>query len=83
MKKKKTAYWVVDVPGGWGVACVVEGENGYHPVDDYGPYAEEAKAQGVVDRLNERLGHGPSDSAGHKRTVRRIVGSTMPRGVTL
>ncbi len=83
MKKNKrltTAYWVVDVPGGWGVACVVEGEEGYHPVADYGPYKGtkgEKHAQGIVDRLNERLGHGPADTAGHKLAVRRIVGSTM------
>ena len=59
-QKKKSAYWVVDVPGGWGIACCVEGESGYHPVGDYGPYAGpegEKRAQGIVDRLNERLGH--------------------------
>lgn len=73
-KQKKIAYWVVDVPGGWGVGCVVEGENGYHPVEEYGPYVDETRAQGVVDRLNKRLGLGPVG-------VRRIVGSTMPKGV--
>ncbi len=81
-KRKKSAYWVVDVPGGWGIACCVEGEGGYHPVDDYGPYAGaegEKRAQGIVDRLNERLGYGPSNTFGHKRVVRRIVGSTMSR----
>jgi hypothetical protein len=80
-KQKKSAYWVVDVHGGWGVACCVEAESGYHPVDGYGPYAGDEgqkHAQGIVDRLNERLGHGPPDSAGHKLAVRRIVGSTMP-----
>jgi len=83
MSKKKrltTAYWLVDVPGGWGVTCVVEGESGHHPVADYGPYpgrAGKVRAQGIVDRLNERLGHGPHEMAGHKLAVRRIVGSTM------
>jgi len=66
---------------GWSVACCVEGESGFHPVPDYGPYAGDEgqkRAQGIVDRLNERLGHGPPDSVGHKRAVRRIVRSTMP-----
>ena len=65
---------------GWSVACCVEGEAGFHPVPEYGPYPGpegEKRAQGIVDRLNERLGYGPSNSVGHKRTVRRIVGSTM------
>ena len=72
MKQKKSAYWVVDVSGGWGVACCVEGERGYHPVDEYGPYQNEETAKIVVDRLNKRLELGPVG-------VRRIVGSTMPR----
>ncbi len=70
-KQKRRAYWVVDVPGGWGIACCVEGKHGYHPVDDYGPYENEARAKGIVDRLNKQLGLGPV-------AVRRIVGSTMP-----
>ena len=72
VKQKKSAYTVVDVPGGWGVACCVEGERGYHPVDEYGPYQNEETAKIVVDRLNKRLELGPVG-------VRRIVGSTMPR----
>ena len=70
--KRRSCYWVVDVPGGWGVACVVEGERGYHPVEEYGPYTIEAHAQGVVDRLNARMGIDPV-------RARRIVASTMPR----
>jgi hypothetical protein len=80
VKKLTTAYWVVDVPGGWGVACCVEGERGYHPVDDYGPYkGKKGKlhAEGIVGRLNERLGHGPAGTYGHITSVRRVVGSTM------
>jgi hypothetical protein len=67
--------------GGWSVACCVESECGFHPVPEYGPYPGsegEKRAQEIVDRLNERLGYGPAESVGHKRTVRRIVGSTMP-----
>lgn len=71
VKKPGTAYAVVDLPGGWGVGCCVEGEKGYHPVPDYGPYDDDDRAQGIVDRLNKRLG---LDSV----AVRRIVGSTMP-----
>ena len=79
-KKLTTAYWVVDVPGGWGVGCCVEGEKGYHPVPDYGPYKGKkgrAHTRGIVDRLNERLGHGPADTYGHIASVRHIVASTM------
>lgn len=79
-KKPSGAYWVIDVPGGWGVTACVEGEKGHHPVPDYGPYPGKAgqhRAQGIVDRLNEQLGHGPCDTAGHRLSVRRVVGSTM------
>jgi hypothetical protein len=53
---KPRAYHVVDVPGGWGVALCVQNSPGYRPVEDYGPYAEEDRAHGVVDRLNARAG---------------------------
>ena len=67
---KPCAYHVVDVPGGWGVALCVLNSPGYLPVEDYGPYAEEDRAQGVVDRLNENLGLGV-------RQVHAIVRSTF------
>jgi hypothetical protein len=67
----KSAYWVVDVPGGWGVAAVVQGEEGYHPVPDYGPYEDERRAQVTVDSLNARLGVT-------KVRAHLIVRSTMP-----
>jgi hypothetical protein len=70
MSKKKIAYVVVDMPGGWGVAACREHENGYHPVGDYGPYEDETKAQGVVDRLNARAGVSSI-------RARKIVMSTM------
>lgn len=84
MKKNAVAYAVVDMPGGWGVGACREGEKGYHPVPAYGPYEGdngETRAQGIVDRLNERAGHGPHETFGHKRAVRRIVGSTMPKSM--
>ena len=71
-RTQRIAYWVVDVTGGWGVAACKEGEGGYHPVPEYGPYPEESRAQGVVDRLNLRAGLGPT-------AVRGIVRSTMPQ----
>ena len=79
-KRLTTAYWVVNVTGGWGVGCVVETEPGYHPVDDYGPYngrEGKARAQGIVDRLNERLGHGEVGTYGHLASVRAVVGASM------
>lgn len=69
-KVARTAYALVEVPGGWGVAACVQGEKGYHPVPDYGPYKEESRAQGVVDRLNARLGCS-------RAQARLIVHSTM------
>lgn len=71
MKKPRTAYHAVDVPGGWGVAACVENEPGYHPVSDYGPYTEESRAQSIVNALNARLGIS-------KELAHRIVCSTMP-----
>ena len=69
--KPSAAYVLIDVSsGGYGVACCVEGEKGYHPVPDYGPYMDEKHTQGVVDRLNERLGVS-------KDEAHRIVLSTM------
>ena len=71
MSKPRTAYHVVDVPGGWGVAACVENEPGYHPVPDYGPYEDDARAQNIVNALNTRLGIS-------KDLAHRIVRSTMP-----
>jgi hypothetical protein len=71
MAKHNVAYVVVDVPGGgWGVGACKRGETGYHPVDDYGPYEDESRAQGIVDRLNARLGVS-------KTSAHTIVRSTM------
>lgn len=72
MARHNVAYVVVDVPGGaWGVGACKRGESGYHPVDDdYGPYEDESRAQGVVDRLNARLGVS-------KASAHTIVRSTM------
>ena len=66
------AYVVVPVAehGKFRIGACVRGENGYHPVDDYGPYEDEKKAQGVVDRLNERLGVSRKAAMG-------VVRSTM------
>ncbi len=68
-KAKRTAYTVVDMEGGWGVGACVEGQNGYHPVEEYGPYTE-VRAQQVVNKLNGRLGLAP-------KAIRDIVCSTM------
>jgi hypothetical protein len=70
-KQKKSAYCVVNVPGGWGVACCVQDEDGYHPVPEYGPYNDEARAQVIVDSLNVRAGIT-------KVRAYKIVRSTMP-----
>jgi hypothetical protein len=70
MKTYDYAYVVVEVVGGWGVAACVRGEDGYHPVPEYGPYATDGEARGVVDRLNERLGVSARDAA-------IIIASTM------
>jgi hypothetical protein len=67
----RVAYTTVEGPKGWTVAACREGEDGYHPVPDYGPYADEAHARGIVDRLNTRLGLD-------KVTAFKIVVSTMP-----
>lgn len=67
----RVAYTTIQGPLGWTVAICREGENGYRPVPDYGPYTEEAHTQGIVDRLNARLGLD-------KATVFKIVASTMP-----
>lgn len=71
MARHNVAYVVVDAPGGgWGVAACKRGESGYHPVDDYGPYEDEPRAQGIVNRLNARLGVS-------KASAHTIVRSTM------
>jgi hypothetical protein len=70
-KQKKSAYCVIEVPGGFGVACCVQDEDGYHPVPEYGPYNDEARAQVIVDSLNVRAGIT-------KVRAHKIVRSTMP-----
>lgn len=71
-QSRTVAYWVVDMPGGWGVGCCVEGTLGYRPVPEYGPYKDEARAQATVANLNKRAGVSNA-------RARRIVRSTMPR----
>jgi hypothetical protein len=41
--------------GRFSVRLCARGEHGYRPIY-YGPYKDEARAQGIVDRLNARLG---------------------------
>lgn len=70
---KRVAYHTVDVAGGWGVTICVEGEAGHRPIKDYGPYVGRAgllHAEGIVRRLNERLGLD-------EKTAALIVASTM------
>lgn len=67
----RVAYTVVPLDQRrFAIGCCVRGEQGYHPVDDYGPYVDEARAQGVVDRLNARIRVSPAQA-------KRIVQSTM------
>jgi hypothetical protein len=49
---------VTDDGRDWYIGCIVDGDQGYRPVSDYGPY-DEARARGVVERLNERIHVSP------------------------
>ena len=70
---KSFAYTSYEVAhGSFGIALCERGVKGYQPVDDYGPYADEARAKGIAERLNERLGVS-------KASARTIVMSTMLR----
>lgn len=69
--QNRIAYTTIVGPKGWTIAVCREGENGYRPVPDYGPYKDEAHARGVADRLNVRLGVD-------QETAFKIVASTMP-----
>lgn len=71
---KRVAYTTVEVSHGrFGIACCVEGEKGYHPVPDYGPYDDEKRAELIARNLNTRLAHVTPKEA------LRIVLSTMKR----
>lgn len=54
---RRVAYAVTTEDGSkWGVGVVFEGQSGYRPVPEYGPYEDEARAEGIVERLNARIG---------------------------
>jgi hypothetical protein len=42
--------------GGWGIGIAVEDQDGYHPVQTYGPFAEHTRARDIVEALNKELG---------------------------
>lgn len=57
INRKRVAYAVTTEDGrAWGVGVVFENQPGYRPVPEYGPYEDEARAEGVVGRLNARIG---------------------------
>lgn len=68
---KRVAYYPNTEDGlQWFICIVTEGEAGYRAVADYGPYEEESRAEGIADRLNERLGID-------KKAQLEIVASSM------
>jgi len=77
---KAVAYTVVllDKPAApdkaWGIGIAVEDENGYRPVNEYGPYTEE-RARMVAKNLNTRIGLTDEE-------VWKIVASSM-RGTAI
>lgn len=59
-------------PNEWSVVLCEDGVAGYRLVPDYGPYDDEERAQGIAQRLNERLGMT-------EQRVRDVVRSSFMR----
>lgn len=71
---KLTAYVAVTDDGQrWYIGVVVDGDVGYRPVSDYGPYDEE-RAEGVAARLNARINVDP-------RTAAAIIARSMRKNI--
>lgn len=73
---KRVAYTTIPCLGGdgtlFGVGLCVEGEQGYRMVSTYVPKVDESHIDGIVDRLNSRLGISKVEAS-------KILISTMRR----
>jgi hypothetical protein len=77
INKKRVAYSTTTEDGeSWGIGIVTEGESGYRPVADYGPY-DEKRAEGVAERLNLRI--NVDKATAHKIIASSMVGAAIRR----
>lgn len=56
------AYAAVPMKGGWGIGVCIRHQQGYRPVDSYGPYPEE-RATEIAAKFNKNLKHTPREAA--------------------
>lgn len=70
-EKAKYAYTSYPDEGAWCIALIERDVKGYRPVPEYGPYDDEKKAEGVANRLNERIGVNEQEEL-------EILATTLP-----